>query len=156
MVVSERAEWYLQIRISLSEREVAMGEPQRVHFFLVAMAVVLLGACSSEPRDKQAQKSAAAPDRIQGKIQVLAQAFGSADASVNEGSPVVYLWQGVRRYTLAKRSCDTERGEGRAQCTATLVHRGGRRPDRLGCFKRDSPVRAGSWRQVGRHDRSNH
>jgi len=77
-----------------------MGEPQRVHFFLVAMAVVILGACSSEPRDKQAQKSAAATDRIQGKIQVLGQAFGSADASLNEGSPVVYLWQGVRRYTL--------------------------------------------------------
>ena len=77
-----------------------MGEPQRVHFFLVAMAVVILGACSSEPSDKQAQTSAAATDRIQGKIQVLAQAFGSADASLNEGSPVVYLWQGVRRYTL--------------------------------------------------------
>ena len=77
-----------------------MGEPQRVHFFLVAMAVVILGACSSEPHDKQAQTSAAATDRIQGKIQVLAQAFGSADASLNEGSPVVYLWQGVRRYTL--------------------------------------------------------
>jgi len=77
-----------------------MGELRRAHFFLAGMAVIMLGACSSEPRDQQAQKSAAAPDKIHGKIQVLAQAFGSADASLNEGSPVVYLWQGVLRYTL--------------------------------------------------------
>jgi hypothetical protein len=80
--------------------EVAMGQHRCVRFFLAAMAAVVLGACSNEPRDKQAQKSGAAPDKIQGKAQVLAQAFGSADATLSEGGPVVYLWQGMRRYTL--------------------------------------------------------
>jgi hypothetical protein len=77
-----------------------MREQRCLRFFLAAMAVVVLGACSSAPREKQAQKAGAMPDKIQGKIQVLAQAFGSADATLNEGRPVVYLWQGVRRYTL--------------------------------------------------------
>jgi hypothetical protein len=77
-----------------------MTEQRRMLFFLAAMAVILLGACSSEPRNKQAAKPGAAFDKIQGKIQVLAQAFGSADASLNEGRPTVYLWEGVRRYTL--------------------------------------------------------
>lgn len=52
--------------------------------------------------------------------------------------------------------CDRERRGCRTQCTATLVRRGGRRPGRSGYCKRDPPIRAGPWRQVGRHDRSNH
>src|SRR5262249_13811630 len=41
--------------------------------------------------------------------------------------------------------CDRERRGGRAQCTATLVRRGGRRPVRSGYCKRDPPVCTGSW-----------
>jgi len=76
-----------------------MRESRRA-YFLAALAVVMLGACSTEPGAKQAQKSGAVPDRIQGKLQVQAQAYGSADAGLNEGGPVVFLWQGVLRYTL--------------------------------------------------------
>jgi hypothetical protein len=77
-----------------------MGESRRVHFFLAALAIAGMAACSSGPRAKQASKSEAPLDKIQGKIQLLAQGAGSADARLNEGQPVLYLWQGVRRYTL--------------------------------------------------------
>ena len=73
-------------------------------FVLAAMALVILGACSSKPSAKEAQKSVGPPDKIQGKVQVLAQPFGSADASLSGGKPVVFLWQGVRRYTLFFRT----------------------------------------------------
>jgi hypothetical protein len=84
--------------------EVAMGEQRRVCFWFAAMAVLVLGACSNAPRGRQAQNSGAAPDKIQGTIQVLLQAFGSADATLSQGQSVVYLWRGVRRYTLFFRN----------------------------------------------------
>lgn len=77
-----------------------MGDLRRVYLFLAAMALVSLGACSSEPRPNKAQKSAPTLDKIQGRIQLLVQPYGSADAGLNQGKPVVYLWQGVQRYTL--------------------------------------------------------
>ena len=77
-----------------------MGESRRAHLFLAALAIAGMAACSSEPGAKQARKSDATLDKIQGKIEVLAQGPASADTRLNEGMPVVYLWQGVRRYTL--------------------------------------------------------
>jgi hypothetical protein len=86
--------------MNISAMEALVGEKRRLRFLLAAMALFVLGACSSAPRDQRAQKAGATLDKVQGKIQVLTETFGSADATLNEGQPVVYLWQGVRRYTL--------------------------------------------------------
>ncbi|GEM_PF-1285256 len=68
------------------------------------VVAAVLGACSSESRPKQSQKSGSVPDKIQGKVQIMPQSYGSADASLSQGRPVVFLWQGVRRYTLFFRN----------------------------------------------------
>ena len=55
-----------------------------------------IGCGTSKPPAK-----AAAPDRIQGKAQVLIESGGAMDAALNAGSTnSVYIWQGVRRYRL--------------------------------------------------------
>lgn len=80
-----------------------MRESRPVPFFVATLAMLALAACSSEPGAKQGSKVDAKLDKIQGKIEVLAQGSSSADSRLNEGLPVVYLWQGVRRYTLFSR-----------------------------------------------------
>jgi len=76
----------------------------RVPVLLTAMAMLILGACTSQPPAGQAQKSTVVPETIQGKVQIQIGAMGSADAGLSQGSPVVFLWQGVRRYTLFFRN----------------------------------------------------
>jgi hypothetical protein len=56
-----------------------------------------LAGCSSKPPTKQA---AAAPDKIQGKAQVVLSETTQLDASLNAGGPSVYLVDGLNRYRL--------------------------------------------------------
>jgi hypothetical protein len=64
--------------------------------FLLALLAGLAG-CSSEPAARQA---AAAPDKIQGKAQVLSNESTALDASLNAGGSSVYLVDGLNRYRL--------------------------------------------------------
>jgi hypothetical protein len=81
-----------------------MNRNARIFCFLV-LALGGLAGCSSSPPANTAKKAAAAPDRIQGKAQVLIDANGGAtDTALNAGGPSVYLWEGVRRYRLFMRN----------------------------------------------------
>jgi hypothetical protein len=63
--------------------------------FLV-LALAGLAGCSSKPSTKQA----AAPDKIQGKAQVVLNETTAMDAALNAGGPSVYLVDGLNRYRL--------------------------------------------------------
>jgi hypothetical protein len=69
-----------------------------VFSFLVLSAAGLAG-CSSEPSNK-ASKPAAAPDKIQGKAQIVQTETTASDAAMNAGGPSVYLVDGLNRYRL--------------------------------------------------------
>ena len=57
--------------------------------------------CSSKPSSNAGKSAAAAPDKVQGKAQVLIESGGAMDAVLNAGSASsVYIWEGVRRYRL--------------------------------------------------------
>jgi hypothetical protein len=64
-------------------------------FLMVALAG--LTGCSSAPPVKQA---APAPDKIQGRAQVVTSESTQLDASMNGGGPSVYLLVGLNRYRL--------------------------------------------------------
>lgn len=64
------------------------------HFVLFALAA--LAGCSSEP----AKKEVAAPDKIQGKAQIVTTETTALDASMNADGPSVYLVDGLNRYRL--------------------------------------------------------
>ena len=80
-----------------------MNRNTRIFCFLV-LTFVALGGCSSEPTAKESKKAVTAPDRIQGKAQVLVESGGASDAALNAGGPSVYLWEGARRYRLFLRT----------------------------------------------------
>ena len=65
-------------------------------FCCLVFALGGLTGCSSEP-PKQA---APAPDKIQGKAQVVLSETTQLDASLNGGGPSVYLVDGLNRYRL--------------------------------------------------------
>ena len=71
-----------------------MNRNARIFCFLV-LTLAALGGCSSQPPAKESKKAATAPDRIQGKAQVLAESSGATDAALNAGGPSVYLWEGA-------------------------------------------------------------
>jgi hypothetical protein len=66
-------------------------------FGFAVLAIVGLAGCSSEPAAKQA---VAAPDKIQGKSQILFTETTALDAALNAGGPSVYLVDGLNRYRL--------------------------------------------------------
>ncbi len=66
--------------------------------FLV-LTLAGLGGCSSKPPAKESKKAGTAPDRIQGKAQVLPEATAT-DAALNAGGSSLFLWEGLRRYRL--------------------------------------------------------
>jgi hypothetical protein len=66
--------------------------------FLVLTLAGLTG-CSSEQNAK-ASKPTAAPDKIQGKAQLLLDETTASDAAMNAGGPSVYLVDGLNRYRL--------------------------------------------------------
>jgi hypothetical protein len=69
---------------------------------VLVLALAASGGCSGEPPAKQSKK--AAPDKIQGKAQVLTESGGATDAALNAGGPNVYLWEGLHRYRLFLRT----------------------------------------------------
>ncbi len=72
-------------------------------FCFLVLTLAGLGGCSSEPAAKESKKAGAARDKIQGKVQVLAEPT-SAEAALSAGGPSVVLWEGVRRYRLFMRT----------------------------------------------------
>jgi hypothetical protein len=64
--------------------------------FCCCLALVLLAGCSSAPP----KPAAKAPDKIQGKAQVVLTETTQLDASMNAGGPSVYLIDGLNRYRL--------------------------------------------------------
>ncbi len=66
-------------------------------FSLLVIALAGLAGCSSTPPVKQA---VAAPDKIQGKAQVILAETNALDTSLNAGGPSVYLVDGLSRYRL--------------------------------------------------------
>jgi hypothetical protein len=79
-----------------------MNPNARILCFL-ALALAALGGCSSQPPASQSQKAGTAPDRIQGKAQVLVESENTTDAALNAGGSSVYLWEGTHRYRLFLR-----------------------------------------------------
>jgi hypothetical protein len=72
-------------------------------FCFVVPTLIALGGCSSQPT-QQAAQTVAAPDKIQGKAQVLEESNGASDAALNAGgASSVYLWVGTQRYRLFLR-----------------------------------------------------
>jgi hypothetical protein len=67
-------------------------------FCCLVIALVGLAGCSSKPPAKQ--ESAAPPDKIQGKAQVMLDETGATDTALNAGGPSVYLLDGLSRYRL--------------------------------------------------------
>jgi hypothetical protein len=80
-----------------------MNRNARIFCFLV-LTLAALGGCSSQPLAKDSKKAETAPDRIQGKAQVLTESGGASDAALNAGGPSVYLWEGANRYRLFFRT----------------------------------------------------
>jgi len=80
-----------------------MNRNARIFCFFV-LTLAALGGCSSEPPTKESKKAGTAPDRIQGKAQVLVESAGASDAALNAGGPSVYLWEGAHRYRLFLRT----------------------------------------------------
>jgi hypothetical protein len=70
-----------------------------VFCFLILTLAGLTG-CSSGPSATTSRKAAAAPDKIQGKAQVLITETSAADQAMNAGGPSVYLLNGLNRYRL--------------------------------------------------------
>jgi hypothetical protein len=58
-----------------------------------------MAACSSAPSIK-ASRQTTAPDKIQGKSQILLAETTALDAALNAGGPSVYLVDGLKRYRL--------------------------------------------------------
>ena len=67
---------------------------------LVVSMAAALGACSSAPSSGTSGKTAAAPDKIQGKALIADWESTAADSALNGGGPSVYLVDGLHRYRL--------------------------------------------------------
>ena len=80
-----------------------MNRNARIFCFLV-LTLAALGGCSSKPSAKESKKAETAPDRIQGKAQVLTESGGASDAALNAGGPSLYIWEGATRYRLFLRT----------------------------------------------------
>jgi hypothetical protein len=70
----------------------------RTHVFsFLVLTLAGLAACSNAPK---VSKQTTAPDKIQGKAQILLSETTSLDAAMNAGGPSVYLIDGLNRYRL--------------------------------------------------------
>jgi len=68
-------------------------------FGFLVLTIAGLAGCSSEPSAKTS-KQTTAPDKIQGKAQILLTETTALDAAMNAGGPSVYLVDGLNRYRL--------------------------------------------------------
>jgi hypothetical protein len=66
-------------------------------FCCLVLTLAGLAGCSSKPPAKQA---ATAPDKIQGKAEIVPVETTAADAALNAGGPSSYLVDGLTRYRL--------------------------------------------------------
>jgi hypothetical protein len=80
-----------------------MNRNPRIFCFLV-LALAALSGCSSQPSTKESKKAETAPDKIQGKAQVLEESTNATDAALNLGKSSVYIWEGAHRYRLFFRT----------------------------------------------------
>jgi hypothetical protein len=69
-------------------------------FGFLVLTLAGLGGCSSAPPAKDSKKAGTAPDKIQGKAQVVETESTATDTALNAGGQSVYIWEGVRRYRL--------------------------------------------------------
>lgn len=75
---------------------------------LLLLGLAGLAGCKSEPPKKET----AAPDKIQGKAQIVSTETSALDASMNAGGPSVYLVDGLSRYRLFfNKAFDVEPGK---------------------------------------------
>src|SRR3984893_11365076 len=68
-------------------------------FCFLVLTLAGLAGCSSKP-SAETSKQATAPDKIQGKAQLLLTESTASDAAINAGGPSVYLVDGLNRYRL--------------------------------------------------------
>ncbi len=80
-----------------------MNRSAYVGCFLILTVTGLVG-CSSGPSASEAKKPPAAPDKIQGKTQILLDEASATDAALNAGGQSTYIWQGPHRYRLFFKS----------------------------------------------------
>jgi hypothetical protein len=80
-----------------------MNRNTRTFCFLI-LTLASLAGCSSQPSAKDSKKTGTAPDKIQGKAQVLVESGGAMDAALNAGGPSAYIVEGARRYRLFLRT----------------------------------------------------
>jgi hypothetical protein len=73
-------------------------------YVFCSLAVALGGLSGCGPSTKDAKKAVAAPDKIQGKIQLDMDEMSASDAALNAGGSSTYLWAGLRRYRLFFKS----------------------------------------------------
>lgn len=80
---------------------------------VLLLTLAALSGCSNKPSAEESRKAKTAPDRIQGKAQLLPKTGGGgADAGLSVGESFVYLWQGMHRYRLFFRAAaETRQGE---------------------------------------------
>ena len=76
-----------------------MDRNSQISCFLV-LALAGLGGCSSQQSGNESKTAAAAPDKIQGKAQIVLSETAATDAALNAGGPSVYLLDGANRYRL--------------------------------------------------------
>ena len=69
-------------------------------FCFLILAIAAGSGCSSGPSADAKKAAKPAPDKIQGKAQVLIENNGAMDAALNAGGSSVYIWEGTRRYRL--------------------------------------------------------
>ena len=67
---------------------------------LLVLGLAGLVGCSSTTSNKEAAKARTAPDKIQGKAQIVLAEATAMDAALNAGGQSVYIWEGARRYRL--------------------------------------------------------
>src|SRR5260370_16552103 len=68
-------------------------------FCFLVLTLAALGGCSGEPA-KESKKAGTAPDKIQGKAQIMSAETTATDEALNAGGPSVYLLEGMHRYRL--------------------------------------------------------
>ena len=74
---------------------------------LLSLTLAALSGCSSSPTADDAKKPAIPLQKIQGKVQLVQDASGAGDSSLNPGGPSVFFWEGKHRYRLFPRKSVT-------------------------------------------------
>jgi len=87
----------------VSKARAPTDEPQRTYSLFSRTDTCRIGRLLQRAAIKESKKAGTAPDRIQGKAQVLVESENTTDAALNAGGSSVYLWEGTHRYRLFLR-----------------------------------------------------